>query len=92
MTLTIKEHLLRAADLLETKGWIQEQVKSEKGFCAMGAIYETCELDEVNNDCSCFLCVGVLRKVHEQLSDWNDEPGRTKEEVIALLREEAAKL
>lgn len=77
--------LLDAADYLEKFGWLQ----NEWGFgfqtarCVMGAIGE-CDHGFYYNDAKERLGATGL-----ELIAWNNTPGRTKEEVIARLRNAA---
>jgi hypothetical protein len=94
----------RAADLILQKGWTQEvHARDESGdsdfvtadsavcFCALGAIsaaYGSDPSDETGVDAQFH-----LRKVlpaYASIPDWNDDPVRTKDEVVAKLREAAA--
>ena len=73
--------LLKAANMIETHGWIQGAASNGHGFCALGAICLTGE-----NYCA---AIDALHRIVPQIMDWNDAPGRTKEEVIATLRKAA---
>lgn len=88
------EVLVAARNLLEREGWVQRRGVTENGRCAVGATGcvagltpESCPVGafdafrEANNA----LAV-VLRERGEsaRVVDWNDTPGRTKEEVLAL--------
>ena len=92
--------LERAADLLEEFGWCQggtafdangvltyALAKNAVSFCAGGAIIRaSVDLGLVGN--------GSWDLVPRSLSgipSWNDDPGRTKTEVVARLREAAAR-
>lgn len=73
-----------AADLIDENGWIQHKKRTKNGYCIIGAI---CEVDASDNSCllaEAKFCdvVGVL-----YAEVWNDKRGRTKEEVVAKLRE-----
>jgi hypothetical protein len=86
--------LTNAADLLEQRGWIQGQRQSSKGRCVLGAIgfhwTETTDAD------TCYAANKLLAQINLltaedlwSLAAWNDEPGRTKAEVVTALREAA---
>lgn len=81
--------LLRAAEILEEYGWIQGCLGSrEEGFCMLGAIKEAdTQLVSANP-----LWSRALRDVGVpcEAGKWNDEDGRTKEEVVGRLRLAAA--
>ena len=86
---------MKAWELLEQKGWCQgtyalnkhsmrvHPTKRAHAFCAIGAIrciYKTQERMEV-------AAKKVLKYIGlNNISIWNDSPGRTKEEVIEALR------
>jgi hypothetical protein len=88
--------LLDAADYIGLHGWCQGTVENAfRQVCAMGAInrasYLRCSV-------SCGATTTAQRKLAKYLecfvssdnandiADWNDAPGRTKEEVMAALR------
>lgn len=95
-----KEILLKAADLIETHGWIQgSEGNLDKGFCLAGAtmaaaygaaghgdsaVYSSWELAEGQN------LIGGGGLVRPQIcwrqAIWNDDPRRTKGEVVTALR------
>lgn len=75
--------LKEAAALIREKGWCQRQLKSDNGeYCAMGAIEAKTErFDE-------FSAAKALMKQRiggHSVTKWNDEPQRTKDEVLAAL-------
>ena len=89
--------LLHAADLLEEFGWCQGHIGSKElgYFCAVGALIAA------GNDLGVTF-LDFVRPVIESfgrperdvdqwpLATWNDEPDRTKSEVVTKLRERAA--
>lgn len=90
-----RELLAEAARLIERHGWIQRKYgKPETGFCMLGAVEEvwwstgsenrTASLEELDR------AYGLLKlRVPAGPVIFNDAPGRTKEEVLAVLREAA---
>lgn len=77
--------LLDAADYLEEHDWLQNQSKRmiDGAVCIVGAIATVCVYSEP--------FVRALSELKRTLGgeplEWNDHPGRTKDEVIsALLR------
>lgn len=85
--------LLDAADLIEEKGWIQgANWRPGLGYCVFGAINKVTQNDLAFSD-----AVGrVLTEIGRLnqpwtggIARWNDEPGRTKDEVLAALRKAA---
>lgn len=95
--------LEKAAEVLETDGWCQRVKHAPDGsHCLMGAIeearikgapqvygfYDTlCRLAEFGQEIP---ESGPTTPI--SLVMWNDAPGRTKDEVISLLRRSAAEL
>jgi hypothetical protein len=82
---TTKEVLLKAAEEIERRGWIQRVAANERGCCIWGAFrsigYSYEGIAPVN------LAYDVFEDylgVHPV--GWNDTPGRTKEEVLSALR------
>ncbi len=76
-----------AADCIERRGWIQRRLSDEHGVCALAALvfsghYDCQEAREK-------LKIHISGKPWLSLADWNDAPGRTKEEVIAAFRNAA---
>jgi hypothetical protein len=95
-TVTTADVLNRAADLLEEFGWRQESTGSRQdgSMCAVGAIYEASEdfgfpafSETARQACAIDGFPDELEMW--PLAVWNDEPGRTKAEVVARLREAA---
>jgi len=81
-----KDILLRAAEILEERGWCQGHYRHGGAFCAMGAIKEAAPLNsEAMNALD-----ALSRRVEPHVAAWNDHPSRTASEVIAKLREVAA--
>jgi hypothetical protein len=79
----VKEILVKAKDILCTKGWIQGTFEKDGACCALGALGNAtgdvagCYFDEVEAE-------HVLRRVvpNGRIVAFNDTPGRTKEEVL----------
>lgn len=96
--MTPQDVLRQAADLIERTGWCRRAFARDKRrrvvgfyskdacrFCVRGAIYRVGGAG-LNGD------IERLLKRHigtRHISDWNDAPGRTKDEVIATLRRAA---
>lgn len=102
--MTPQEVLLRAAELLETTGLAQgslartnswapclEDNPAAACFCTLGALAKVSGklTDDVFSRAeACDLLTKVISD--NSIASWNDRLGRTKEEVIAKLREAAA--
>lgn len=93
--------LRQAADLIERTGWCQGvYARDARGvitdfisdaaveFCALGAIFH-CEPEGYAADVSAPEQLLVNRIGTRTVGEWNDAPGRTKDEVIATLRKAA---
>jgi hypothetical protein len=77
-----------AADLLETKGWIQGRSKNENGYCAMGAISEA----SGHNYHRILATLPVIEMWAAALVHWNDQETRTADQVIDLMKHAAKDL
>ena len=82
-----------AAGLIERDGWCQRQYRDENGCrCLAGAIDAVAGEDPEFHWESTEDAVTVRARhavadvVGKNWSSWNDEPGRTKAEVVAVLR------
>lgn len=82
--------LLAARDYIRARGWCQNQYHDTGGrVCALGAIRAVTDsyTDSYNRcDAACNALWQVLKiKLGEcDIAAWNDEPGRTVENVLAL--------
>lgn len=95
---TAADVLNRAADLLGEWGWCKGAARHEDSFCLLGAIafaangYPPRSSAITDADCTDLYVTAkeILRPfTGGELGIWNDEPGRTKEQVVAKLREAA---
>lgn len=98
----IYERLNAAADLLQKDGWIQEDYISSHGRCTLGAIFQMqddARIGEAMRDSDGIAAEAFLSKylldagavkhpifTGTHIPSWNDEPGRTGEEVVETLR------
>lgn len=100
---TVAEVLEQAADRIEERGWTQgAYLRTDGTCCARGAIRLTLggEVGENFDEDKLYVSDGgdfecdVIWTLHHELDtslmEWNDDPERTADEVIALLREVAA--
>lgn len=97
--------LLCAREIIEECGWCQYALQAEDGsVCLEGAVviasgvkvfrsrkghYEYAADDPCLRAASRPIAILELQVVGKRLSRWNDERGRTKEEVLRLLRDTA---
>jgi len=78
----------KAWELLEA-GWCQRSLHEKKDgkdhYCIMGAIDKAYNFDGLRHETK---IRGVLRKMGRDgmISSYNDEAGRTQEEVVALVK------
>lgn len=102
MSATTKQIMERARELVEA-GWCQgkyeEIVEGETRYCLLGAIKRaTHEIEDHSRRTLTVQQLEVCRIVKELLPRlceifiWNDHPGRTQAEVVALLRQAADSL
>lgn len=91
-----QEILLKAADILEEKGWIQGSLGFDsKGYCAFGAMLTACSagnfgLDKATEKMSNALNNNSTLHFHDSaIFQWNDGTGQTKENVVSKMREVA---
>ena len=81
--------MMRPSEKIERDGWCQgEFVSSDGRVCATRAVYSSLGSREEGDS---FL-MAVTRRLEKSLIHWNDTQGRTKEEVIALLKEVEAEV
>jgi hypothetical protein len=89
---TSAQILRRAAELLETRGWCQnEGVDGQGRMCAMGAIH-TASVEVAGHGYT--VDTSPTRATEEYVGVtpiwvWNDEPQRKAEDVIKVFREVA---
>ena len=80
--------MMKPSDLIERYGWVQGRLGNTRiGFCLEGAIFEWA-MTQWDKDAY----YDAYRKVSlvigsRSLSQWNDAPERTKDEVLAVLRQ-----
>lgn len=87
--------LLKAADILETKGWTQYSYHDHRGFCAVGAIREAVgsNFDSMTNTQYDLIhkAANKFRTVigTHDITVWNDARTTTKQTVIKTLKRAA---
>lgn len=74
--MTVHETLCKARNLIDRHGWCQHSFARGGMYCTLGAIKAVAKLD--------YQCREVLLSVLkvESVANWNDAPGRTKQEVL----------
>lgn len=84
---------LRAAEILDERGWCQRAFNRDDKLCAYGALGAAIEgnvLKNTNTNWFNNLINRLKRKNKiEDLITWNDTKGRTKEQVQAAFRKAA---
>jgi hypothetical protein len=91
-----KDILNRAADLIETHGLTKRLRTNLRGFCIHGAVSQVVNKDAMLDSdetkgimkhiVSYMNSVGINTKQDWIAAQWNNEPERTKEEVVNVLR------
>lgn len=84
MTKGIKEQAAKAAQYIRDHGWFQGNYYGPDGcVCVLGAIRAATGQDD---SCALVKLAAIRAGVSRyDLDTWNDEKGRTKEEVLNLL-------
>jgi hypothetical protein len=83
--MSTKKTLIDAADLIERRGWVQQEYgRPEYGYCLFGAVFEAAEHGDYDEP---WRLLGD--RTNGDPIGWNDALSRTKEDVLALLRETA---
>lgn len=86
----MKHHLIyhRAIAEIEKCGWCQKQYNSPKGeICLMTALSRAFFFYPDRDANHALVLHRLLKKIRTGIVSWNDTPGRTKEEVIDVLRQ-----
>ncbi len=82
-----RQLLIEASDLLERRGWCQQHLIDVRGrMCTMGAM--TAAWNPVH-DWNMDVVAVAQSKLHELVGpvvEWNDEYGRTQDQVVETLR------
>lgn len=83
------QHLLQAADYINQYGWCQGTFKNEQGqVCivgALGAVTQQYKSIHIYSQ----MRLKITKLIGCGATIWNDVPGRTKDEVVAMLRKAA---
>ena len=94
---TAHETLERAAHVIEQRGWIQNEERNANGICLVEALRIAADASIVRFDvlvhytaAAVFLTGKAARAPYKTIMHWNDENGRTQEDVTAALRQGAA--
>ena len=85
---SVRATLLAARRLLVEKGWIQGAYHTKNGYCLSGAL---CAVNGKYEGEARWRIRRILGLLRDDMSTtvFNDMPGRTKEEVLALLTQAA---
>jgi hypothetical protein len=76
-----------AADLIEKHGHCQNRVRDERGaMCLVGGLETACSILGESFAPWSEATAAVKSVVGGDFIDWNNAPGRTKAEVVAVLR------
>ncbi len=74
-----KQVLIRARELLETEGWVQDKMRSPDGRCAMGAIYDVAITQSAEEPLRRLACAMGFTDI-QGIVPWNDT--HTRFEVL----------
>lgn len=78
----VNRDILDVADYIREHGWCQHAYRTQAGVCVLGAIHAL----GLGPDRD--MAAGqILHNRLGRIGEWNDVPGRTKEEVLAKLEE-----
>lgn len=96
MAMTKLELLIKAREKIR-QGWTQNvsarnsdnypvnvDALEAVAWCALGAIWAVRGTYETQDDAERELCKTIDREYAYSIAEWNDKPGRTKEEVLDL--------
>lgn len=88
MSAQVAADLRAAADVLERDGWTQGEYEQPDGCkCISGALRSVCGgIDTTDTDRYLSAWYALRPVIGRGAINWNDEPGRTADEVIAALR------
>jgi hypothetical protein len=84
------EVLAAGRERLERNGWIQGNLSTRQGYCMIGALpprpfaAARALVDKIVEMWPDAYPNGISCSVFNQVAEFNDEPGRTKEEVLAV--------
>ena len=101
-----KRILLRAHEIIEDRGWCQLTLQADDGrVCLQGAVMlasgvellrgPTGLITPASREACMASAMNAIRMLEQRLTsgevwEWNDEPGRTADEVLRLIRDTVA--
>lgn len=80
--------VLEKARAIVARGWCQNALQTDSGFCIIGALGEAAP-DDV---CLMGPWISLLGFGETNAAEWNDAPGRTQAEVLARFDEAISRL
>lgn len=87
------ENLKAIRQLIETYGWVQGTYGSwAQGYCLAGALLRVAPTMFATRDEAMVAALAPLPASLRGLAIWNDQPGRTKEDVLAFCDRAIARL
>lgn len=94
--MSVKRVLEGAVEIVQN-GWIQNAAHNEDrtAYCVLGALEQAAGIDDRWNDHALYKEAELMLKKFLQRTDiftWNDDPARTKEDVILALKQTAHQL
>lgn len=85
----VKQDAAKAAAYIRENGWCQRHLFLGTKCCTVGAVWKGSMYEGQTEDQHFARDYGLFMAVRDELNGpavakWNDEPGRTKEEVLAV--------
>jgi hypothetical protein len=81
----ITKVLIKARDYLVEHGWCQGAMENRSGqVCIFGAVYIVGEFNSSVDPTFSRVMFALKNITKDSAQRWNDEPGRTQEEVVSL--------
>ena len=98
----VKETLQRAREIIDEQGWAQGTYRNHRGYCVLGALAQASWQQTALMIPAKDLVWDTIQeqyprdptkiRVYVGIAGWNDSPGRTKDEVLAVLDKTILKL
>lgn len=86
-TKQVKKDAKAAADYIRKHGWVRHRFLDYRGrVCMVGAVRSVCSGSPGVSTANSDRMENALRRIikEQNLIDWNDTPGRTKDEVLEV--------
>ena len=84
----VRQDAAKAAAYIREHGWCQDRMFKDQKACAVGACWKGTEhageTEDQHFGRDYHLFRAIATEVGGRVANWNDAPGRTKEEVLAV--------